>query len=158
MISSKLGIKSNCKHFTGEKPCCYHKLSQQECSLCRFYHPCQENILIIKMGSAGDVLRTTSLLPALRAKYPQGQISWVVSPEYRELLENNPFLDRIVDYIPENIFWLQAETFDWIINLDLSIKSAALLNLIKAKIKRGYGLNEKGELSLSTKRLYTGIK
>jgi heptosyltransferase-2 len=47
------------------------------------------DILIIKIGALGDVLRSTTLLPELKNKYPYASIYWLTSREARELLTNN---------------------------------------------------------------------
>ena len=35
-------------------------------------------ILLVKLGALGDVLRTTPLLTALKAKYPASKVHWIV--------------------------------------------------------------------------------
>lgn len=46
-------------------------------------------ILIIKTGALGDVLRTTSILPGLHARYPDCRITWVVSAAASSLVAPN---------------------------------------------------------------------
>lgn len=53
------------------------------------------DILIVKLAALGDVLRTTSLLAPLQARYPGCRISWITSSSARPLLENNPWLHEI---------------------------------------------------------------
>ena len=88
-------------------------------------------ILIIKLGysetldseigripSLGDVLRTTPILYALKNKYPDSDISWLVSEEAHPLLEGNKYLNRILiwdNFVP---FQLLKEKFDILINLE----------------------------------------
>jgi len=44
--------------------------------------PSRKNILIIKLGAAGDVLRTTPLLHKIKADHPQARIWWLTqTPE-----------------------------------------------------------------------------
>lgn len=50
------------------------------------------NILIVKCGALGDVLRTTSLLPPLRRRYPGCRIYWLTAPAALPLLRHNPYL------------------------------------------------------------------
>lgn len=52
------------------------------------------NILIVKYGALGDVLRTTSLLAPLRRRYPGCRIQWLTVSSALPLLENNPFIER----------------------------------------------------------------
>lgn len=53
------------------------------------------NILIIKLGAIGDVLRTTSVAPALKEKYPGAKIDWVTKENAFDLIKNNPHIDNI---------------------------------------------------------------
>ncbi len=53
-------------------------------------------ILIMQYKPFGDVLLNTGYLPALRAKFPDAQIDFLVQKPYAILLENNPNLDNLV--------------------------------------------------------------
>lgn len=52
-------------------------------------------ILIIKIGALGDVLRTTFLLTGFKGKYSDCSISWLTSKKAVELLSNN----KLIDYV-----------------------------------------------------------
>ncbi|MBI9015982.1 MAG: hypothetical protein JEZ07_01855 [Phycisphaerae bacterium] len=54
------------------------------------------NILIIKPSSLGDVVRTVPILSGLRKKYPKAKISWLVRPEFKAIIDDNPDLDEII--------------------------------------------------------------
>lgn len=53
-------------------------------------------ILIIQYKPFGDVLLNTGYLPALRAKFPDAQIDYLVQKPYATLLENNSNLDNLI--------------------------------------------------------------
>ena len=62
----------------------------------------------------GDVLRTTSVLPALREEHPACFITWITRREAVELIANNPLLDELLVLesgalgqmlVPENLTW-----------------------------------------------------
>lgn len=72
------------------------------------------NICIIKLGALGDVVRTTSLVPALLRKHPNAQITWITSPQAIPLLENDP--DIRVMPIDDCNAW--QDDYDWVISLD----------------------------------------
>lgn len=55
-----------------------------------------KKILIIQYKPFGDVLLNTGYLPALRKKFPDAQIDYLVQKPYTTLLENNPSLDNLV--------------------------------------------------------------
>ncbi len=138
----KRNIKFDCRYFSGDKPCRFKTI----CINCRFYKPAAERILIIKLASVGDVLRTTALLPALRKKYPRSYISWLVSSPAEKLLETNPYIDRILVYSLESALLLQSEKFDLVVCLDKAPEAASIANLVKADKKYGFGLDEQGKI------------
>lgn len=108
-------------------------------------------ILIIKLGfsetldpeigivpSLGDVLRTTPILSALKDKYPQSHISWLVSRQAEPLLRGNSFIDRILlwdEFVP---YQLMREKFDILINLEKIPGVCALSDMIDAWTRYGF--------------------
>ena len=54
-------------------------------------------ILIVKLGSIGDIVHTLPALAALRGAMPQAEISWVVERRSAEILRDNPLLDRLIE-------------------------------------------------------------
>ena len=55
------------------------------------------NILIVKLGSIGDIVHTLPSLAAMRRGLPKAEISWAVEPGSSEILRDNPFLDRLIE-------------------------------------------------------------
>jgi ADP-heptose:LPS heptosyltransferase len=139
-------IKSDCRHFLGDRPCRYHKSEGMKCSSCAYYRPIKTRILIIKLGAMGDVLRTTSILPTLRDHFVEPHLTWITRKESLDLLGNNPFLDSVLETNAEGIARLQVETFDLVLNPETSKESAALASIAKSKRKEGFGLSPKGSV------------
>jgi len=54
-------------------------------------------ILIVKLGSIGDIVHTLPALAAIRKAMPQAEISWVVERHASEILRDNPLLDRLIE-------------------------------------------------------------
>src|SRR5213592_3751272 len=54
-------------------------------------------ILIVKLGSIGDIVHTLPSLAAMRRGLPKAEISWAVEPGSSEILRDNPFLDRLIE-------------------------------------------------------------
>jgi len=138
----KRDIKFDCRYIDGSKPCKFKVV----CRGCKFYSPMKERILIIKLASSGDVLRTAALLPALRKKYPGSQISWLVKDPGQELLDSSPYIDRILTFSLEPVLSLLAEKFDLVISLDKAPEAVALATLVKARKKYGFGMDENGKV------------
>lgn len=91
------------------------------------------DILIIKLAAIGDVLRTTSILPALKEKYPDCGISWVTENKSFDILKNNEFIDKIY-LINENLNEkLKDKIFDLIISLDDDAKACNLASSLNSK-------------------------
>jgi heptosyltransferase-2 len=111
----------------------------------------QTKILIIKLGysetldpeigkvpSLGDVLRTTPILWAVKEKYPDSHVTWLVTSNAEPLLLGNHLIDRILvwdEFIP---FQLMREKFDILINLEKIAGVCALADMIDAWVKYGF--------------------
>lgn len=57
-----------------------------------------EKILIVQTAFLGDVILTTPLIKAVKKIYPHSFLSFLLIPETREVLANNPGLDEIIIY------------------------------------------------------------
>ena len=53
-------------------------------------------ILVIRLSSIGDVLLTTPFLRAVKRRYPECELHFIVRTEFEELLQWNPHVDRLV--------------------------------------------------------------
>ncbi|MBW3660417.1 MAG: glycosyltransferase family 9 protein [Gemmatimonadetes bacterium] len=52
-------------------------------------------ILVVRLGSLGDVARVLPMLAGLRARFPSAEIDWVVQKRAVDLLAGHPQLDRV---------------------------------------------------------------
>lgn len=57
-----------------------------------------QNILLIKPSALGDIIHALPVLSALRQRFPQAQLSWVVNRIYEPLLYNHPDLDTTIPF------------------------------------------------------------
>jgi len=131
----------DCKHFTGYSPCFPHVDCTQGCV---DNVPRGKRILIINLDAMGHVLVTTSLLPAIKRKYPKSHISWITLSNAAGLLENNPYVDTVYTWGPESWLVLQSMKFDQVLNVDKSKRACALTMSLNAKEKLGFGMNGDG--------------
>jgi len=53
-------------------------------------------ILLVRFSSIGDILLTTPLIRALRARHPDARIDMLTKPAFRPLLADNPHLDAVL--------------------------------------------------------------
>jgi heptosyltransferase-2 len=70
------------------------------------------DLLIVKSAALGDVLRTTSLLPALQKRRPW-KIWWLTSPAAADLLKGNKRIHRVV-----TLASLPRRRFDLVLSLE----------------------------------------
>src|SRR5947199_5914935 len=54
-------------------------------------------ILIVRLGSIGDIVHALPSLAAIRRARPDAEISWVVERRAAEILRDNPVLDRLIE-------------------------------------------------------------
>ena len=140
-------LKTDCKHFPGNKPCIPSKTEGKKCDDCNYYEPVEFKILIIKLDATGDVLRTTSILPSIKRKFPKSHITWITRNNAREIFINNPFVDELLIFENnDTIARLVVEKFDVLIHPDASSVSASLASICNANTKKGYVLDEKGKV------------
>ena len=120
------------------------------------------NILLVRLSAIGDIVMASPLLAALRRRYPQAHIAWLVQPECRALLERHPDLDRVIVW-PRNEWtrlfrqrrwrelWravrgfrseLHTEGFELAIDLQGLLKSGLLTWLSGADTRIGLGSRE----------------
>ncbi|MGE5399136.1 MAG: glycosyltransferase family 9 protein [Ignavibacteriales bacterium] len=103
-------------------------------------------ILLINLDAMGDILMTTAQLPGLKRKFPESTIYWVTLKQTVPLLYNNPFVDKVLPFDFETISILSQMEFDYVMNVDKSLRSGALAQSVKAKNRLGFGMNEDGKI------------
>lgn len=58
-------------------------------------------ILVINIKYLGDLIVSTPGIKALRARYPEAEIVFMLRKEFVEVLAGNPYIDRIIPFDPE---------------------------------------------------------
>jgi heptosyltransferase-2 len=91
-------------------------------------------VLIIKLGALGDVLRTTPLLRRL-----EGRVTWVTTRGAMPLLGGNPRVARLVDIAAAGD--LRRRNFALVINFDEDDRACRLAASVKASRKIGARMN-----------------
>jgi lipopolysaccharide heptosyltransferase I len=116
-------------------------------------------ILIVKLGSIGDIVHTLPALAALRSAMPQVEISWVVEGRSAEILRDNPLLDRLIEVDTkalrrglmsgetlraprQQLRRLRASAFDVALDFQGLLKSASIARLSGAR--RVFGFSRAG--------------
>ena len=125
----------DCMHFRGDIPCRPNKESGMTCPNCTEYTPKTKNILIIKLGALGDVIRTTPLIEAYRKLHPGCHITWLTT--YPEVLPKHS-IDTIRTFTFNDIYVVSKQSFDIAVNLCKDEEACMLLAECNAKEKRGF--------------------
>ena len=132
--------RPDCFHFLGHMPCRPHKLRGVHCADCPEFRQRQGRILLIKLGAAGDVIRTTPLLAPLRREYPDHTLTWVTDfPDLLPAVVDDPVLLDTA-----NLLWLRRTLFDLVINLDKDRQACALAREVQSTAKLGFTLGDDG--------------
>lgn len=56
----------------------------------------EAGILVVRLGAMGDVLHALPAAASLKHNFPSAPLTWVVESAWAPLLEDNPFIDRVV--------------------------------------------------------------
>ncbi|MDR1523496.1 MAG: DUF374 domain-containing protein [Endomicrobium sp.] len=107
------------------------------------YHPAPK-ILIVQPSRIGDIIFSLPVLNAIREKYPNARLSWIVDERCSEILEGTPILENIFIWHRKRVSFkyyrylmksLRKEKFDLSIDLHGLAKSALLVKLANAHFK-----------------------
>jgi lipopolysaccharide heptosyltransferase I len=116
-------------------------------------------ILIVKLGSIGDIVHTLPAVAAIRKAMPQAEISWVVERRTSEILRDNPLLDHLIEVDTkalrrglmsgetlraprQQLRQLRASAFDLALDFQGLLKSATIARLSGAR--RVFGFSRDG--------------
>jgi len=130
-------LRRDCAHFLGDRPCAPHRSKGARCT-CDDFLPVQRRGVIIKLGAAGDVLRTTPLLRALDPLHTGTKIIWVT--HFPELLPDEVCEPARVT--AGTLARLQATEWDFCWNLDKDSEACSLAAMTRAREHRGYVLRD----------------
>jgi len=100
-------------------------------------------ILIVKLGATGDVVRTTPLLRRF-----EGRVTWVTASKNRALLENLeglPIELRVINW--EDHWTLEGKSFDLVIHLEDDAETASIQESIHWDRRFGAYASGNGQMS-----------
>lgn len=113
-----------------------------------------QNILLIKMSSLGDILHTLPFAAALRQRFPQARITWLVHPQFAGFVPDPPVIDEVLyfdkvkfkkqslleklRYFREMRALLHSKHFDLVIDMQGLFKSAVLAAISGCSERIGY--------------------
>ena len=108
--------------------------------------------LIIKLSSLGDVIHTLPIVYKLRQNYPHAQIDWLVGEKGYELLSLISEINNVYLLNLKNVFLIQKQNYDYVIDAQGLFKSAFLSRLSFGKTIIGFkNTREFGDLFYNKK-------
>ena len=133
-------------------------------------------VLIVKLGSIGDIIHTLPSLAVIRKAMPDAEISWVVEERSAEILRGNPLIDNLIEVdtqalrggmvieeillnVSKQLKGLRRFKFDVAVDFQGLWKSAAIAKLSGAKRRWGFsrdGLREPASRILLTDTVGSG--
>jgi ADP-heptose:LPS heptosyltransferase len=108
--------------------------------------PQPRRVLIVLMGSIGDVVRALPLLGRIRSAWPDAYIAWAVEPKSKAVLEHHRWLDEIIVYDRAHAPWtfipflrrVRKGRFDLVIDLQRHLKSGFTSRISGARDRFGF--------------------
>lgn len=108
-----------------------------------------DNICIVMMSAVGDAVHTLPVINAIKRKYPQARITWVLQPGPATLVRGHPNVDEIIIFhrrkgldgikgFLEVRRELRKQKFDLVINLQVYFKAGIITTFIRSPIKLGF--------------------
>jgi len=68
------------------------------------HHP--KRVLLVRLGSLGDIVHALPALVTLKENFPGWELDWLVERRWRDLLQGNPCLTRIIEF--DTLKWRTA--------------------------------------------------
>ena len=91
-----------------------------------------KNILVIQLRQLGDILLTTPVVRSIKEQCTEARVSFLCHPMGKMILDDNPYIDEVITYNPEQTFWeglrflkeLRARSFDVVFDYMYNPRSA----------------------------------
>jgi heptosyltransferase-1 len=95
--------------------------------------PASSRILVVRLGAMGDIIHALPAVASLKHSFPGSRLTWIVEPKWAPLVEDNPFIDRLVLLRRDTVAgliesWrsLRVERYDFAVDFQGLIKSAVV--------------------------------
>lgn len=98
---------------------------------------------ISRLSSLGDVVCTLPAASALKAAFPDCEITWAVSSKFADIVSGSSSVDKVIPIV-KGVKFAKPDQFEAAFDLQGLLKSAILLQRVKAKQKLGYHWQREG--------------
>ncbi|MBU4184914.1 MAG: glycosyltransferase family 9 protein [Proteobacteria bacterium] len=132
-------------------------------------------ILIIKPSSLGDIVHSLPFLDAVKRRFPEAQIHWVVARGLHTFLEDHPLIDRLWIFDKDRwkrfcnlkntireiagFFWaVKSQNFDVSVDLSGLLRSGLIIMASGARYKLGFKESDEGSPLFYTHKIVGGVE
>ncbi len=122
-----------------------------------------QRVLIVLLGSIGDVIRALPLLGRIRRAWPEAHLAWAVEPKSEPVLRGHRWLDETIVYERRHAPWsfasflraVRTGGFDLVIDLQRHLKSGVIGIISGAPDRLGFARGNTKEYNyvFSTRRI-----
>ena len=101
-------------------------------------------ILILRMGPVGETILTTPVIRALRRRFPDAYIAYMVNPGREDLVSENPNLNEVITYkvsIPNLIYEMVKRSFQMAVVLQPTFRLVVHTFLARIPFRIGFETN-----------------
>lgn len=108
----------------------------------------------MKLSALGDVVQTLPSLTLIKTNFPNFQIDWVVDERNAEIIENHPYINRLLIFSKKTLFSikkfkkfleeLRKYEYEAVIDYQGLFKSGIIVKFSKAKYKIGFSNYREG--------------
>jgi heptosyltransferase I len=102
--------------------------------------PSSGRILVVRLGSLGDIIFTLPAVASLKQSFPGCQLTWAVEARWASVLDQNSFVDRVLvvrrdspSGLTETWRQLRAGRYEFAVDFQGLIKSALIATLARAE-------------------------
>ena len=103
-----------------------------------------QRILILRMGPLGETILTTPVIRALRTRFPNAYIAYMVAPDREELVSANPHLDEVMTYeicVPKLVYGIMKRSFQMAVVLQPTFRLVLHTFLARIPFRVGFETN-----------------
>ena len=124
-------------------------------ALCRFFSVFKadsmldknniKKILVIKLWALGDSVVLLPTLVALKKQFPNAKLHILAHPKNRVVFENQPFIDKIIDFGVPNILGLFRK-YDVCIDSEPALNVSAVISFLSSRYSIGFSHGTRARL------------
>jgi heptosyltransferase-1 len=106
-------------------------------------------ILVVRLGSMGDILHALPAAAALKRSWPGCHLAWAIHPRWRDLLSGGGVADELIEIdrrrpgsVTSAYRRLRAEPFEFVIDFQGLIKSASVCFAARTRLRYGFSWSQ----------------